>query len=205
MLEDLGREYDRPTPELAPDAIEPLRAHSWTGNIRELRTALERAWLGLGSTVSADAVASAIRSVQATAPVEVAAPVVSPRPVAPKPPPPRPVVVASAPIAPAAPSEPVEIARQVPTALLNAIDPTTLTLADVERAHIERVLIQTGFNMRRAATALDISRSTLYLRTKHYKIDLTDARRASHSGSENDNDLAHDHDDHDEETTATGT
>ena len=201
VLADLGREYDRPTPDLAPEAIEHLRAHSWSGNLRELRTVLERAWLGLGTSVSADAVASAIRSLQATAPVEVAAPVAQPRPVAPKAPPPRPVVAAT----PVEAAATVEIARQAPTALLNAIDPTTLTLADVERAHIERVLIQTGFNIRRAATALDISRSTLYLRTKHYKIDLTDARRATHAGAESDNDNDHDLGEEHDQTVATGT
>ena len=58
------------------------------------------------------------------------------------------------------------------------LDPSELTLSSFERAHIERVLKHTSFNMRRAAQILGISRSTLYLRAKDYKLDLGTSRRS---------------------------
>jgi DNA-binding NtrC family response regulator len=53
----------------------------------------------------------------------------------------------------------------------------TAHLRSLERAHVERVLAETGFNMRRAAEALGISRSTLYEKARKYGIDLA-AQRA---------------------------
>ncbi len=40
--------------------------------------------------------------------------------------------------------------------------------AIVERAHIERVLRETGHNLSRAARILDIDRTTLYSKIKRY-------------------------------------
>ncbi len=195
VLSGLAREYGRDAPALPSEVESLLGAHSWPGNIRELRTVLERAWLGVGDSISADAIIGARQSLEATAPSALATPAPAPRPVA-KPAPVEPPRVER--------PTPVQIAQQNPAVLLGALEPTALTLADVERAHIERVLVQMGFNMRRAATALDISRSTLYLRAKHYKINLCDARRGGHPGVENDNDSElreHEHDD----VSATGT
>ncbi len=198
VLSDLAREYGRDAPALPAETESLLSAHTWPGNLRELRTVLERAWLGVGDSVSADAIIGARQSLEATAPRAIAAPAPAPRPAAAKPAPAEPPRVER--------PTPVQIAQQNPAMLLGALEPTALTLADVERAHIERVLVQMGFNMRRAATALDISRSTLYLRAKHYKINLCDARRGGHPGVENDNDSEmhdgeHEHDD----VSATGT
>ncbi|MEW6660753.1 MAG: sigma-54 dependent transcriptional regulator [Thermodesulfobacteriota bacterium] len=43
FLDFFARQLRRPAPELAPAALEALRAYSWPGNIRELRNVLERA------------------------------------------------------------------------------------------------------------------------------------------------------------------
>jgi DNA-binding NtrC family response regulator len=45
FLEAAARTYRRPAPELAPDALDWLRAQRWPGNVRELRQTLERAVL----------------------------------------------------------------------------------------------------------------------------------------------------------------
>jgi len=43
LIERIARERGVPRRELAPDALEALRAHAWPGNVRELENALERA------------------------------------------------------------------------------------------------------------------------------------------------------------------
>jgi DNA-binding NtrC family response regulator len=54
---------------------------------------------------------------------------------------------------------------------LNAARPACgLRLEDVERAHIERVLQETGWNLSRAARILDIDRTTLYNKIKRYAL-----------------------------------
>ncbi|HUF78774.1 MAG TPA: sigma-54 dependent transcriptional regulator, partial [Thermoanaerobaculia bacterium] len=45
FLQAAARTYRRPAPELAPDALDWLRAQRWPGNVRELRQTLERAVL----------------------------------------------------------------------------------------------------------------------------------------------------------------
>ena len=45
LLARLAHEYGLPVPLLTPDMIHRLRSHSWPGNIRELKNALERALL----------------------------------------------------------------------------------------------------------------------------------------------------------------
>jgi DNA-binding NtrC family response regulator len=53
-----------------------------------------------------------------------------------------------------------------------------MPLDRLERQHVEQVLVEVGFNLRRAAAVLGISRSTLYERVRKYGLDLTQARRA---------------------------
>jgi DNA-binding NtrC family response regulator len=45
FLEEFGRKFGKPFTDIAPDAREELTAHSWRGNVRELRNAIERAAL----------------------------------------------------------------------------------------------------------------------------------------------------------------
>ncbi len=49
--------------------------------------------------------------------------------------------------------------------------PTRLSLAELEKIHIENVLKANGFNRTKSAQALGISLKTLYLKIKHYNID----------------------------------
>jgi len=53
---------------------------------------------------------------------------------------------------------------------------TSLTLAELERQHIERVLQEAGGNVPRAAVRLGIPRSTLYQRLKQLQIDVSRIR-----------------------------
>lgn len=48
---------------------------------------------------------------------------------------------------------------------------TRLSLAELEKIHIENVLKANGFNRTKSAQALGISLKTLYLKIKHYNID----------------------------------
>ncbi len=51
LVQQLAREIRRPAPRVEADALEALVAHSWPGNIRELRNVLERAMLMATSPV----------------------------------------------------------------------------------------------------------------------------------------------------------
>jgi DNA-binding NtrC family response regulator len=219
VVDDVARSYNRPAPALPPEVIRALRAHRWPGNVRELRNLLERAWLGVGAEVSSAGVVAALASLQAKAANDTApprarsrqraastpAPAVAPAPVA-----------APAPAPAPAPAAPIALAP-LPANLVDGnvfeiMDPAELTLSAFERAHIERVLKHTSFNMRRAAQILGISRSTLYLRAKDYKLDLGTSRRSGRVEVDelaaNDTDAA-DEQGEDEEiialTAATGT
>ena len=42
FLQLIAEDYNRPAKEITPDALAALAQHNWTGNIRELRNAVER-------------------------------------------------------------------------------------------------------------------------------------------------------------------
>ncbi len=51
----------KPPPELSPEAVSTLKAHPWPGNIRELKSVIDRAVLFAGEgTISGEAIAQAI-------------------------------------------------------------------------------------------------------------------------------------------------
>jgi DNA-binding NtrC family response regulator len=104
---DLGRER-----ELSGAAVQALQAHSWPGNIRELRNLLERAALLAEGRV------------------------LSPRD--------------------------LRFEADSPADAL----PADLTLGQLERLHVERVLRQEGGHVERAARRLGVPRSTLYQKLK---------------------------------------
>lgn len=173
MLDEVARAYSRPAPKLTPEAERALVAHTWPGNLREMRTVLERSWLGVGPEISGAAVVASIASLHEAAAndVDTVQPIHVPAMPAP-----------SANVSPEA-SAAVMAALVVPPMMpVTPVDPTSSLLAAQERAHIERVLAQTGYNMRRAAQMLGISRSTLYLRAKDYHLDIGTARRIGRSG-----------------------
>jgi DNA-binding NtrC family response regulator len=113
---DLGRREI----ELTPDAIATLQEYAWPGNIRELRSAIERAILmSDGPAISARQLGFLGR------------------------------------LADRAPPQSARPARGAP-----------LTLADVERLHVEHVLRETGGRVEEAARLLGIPRSSLYNKIK---------------------------------------
>ncbi|NOZ77799.1 MAG: sigma-54-dependent Fis family transcriptional regulator [Acidobacteria bacterium] len=61
-------------------------------------------------------------------------------------------------------------ARHLPRNLADGRDAVLRPLADIEREHIVNVLRSTGGNIKRAASILGISRSTLYEKLKRYNI-----------------------------------
>jgi len=204
VVDDVARSYNRPAPALPPEALRALGAHRWPGNVRELRNVLERAWLGVGAEVSAASVVAALATLQAKAANDTAPARSRARQRAAAPPA---LVAAPAPVA-----APVALAPlpegMTSSNVFEILDASELTLSSFERAHIERVLKHTSFNMRRAAQILGISRSTLYLRAKDYKLDLGTSRRSGRVEVDelaaNDTD-AEEQGDEEEMTAATGT
>ena len=64
---------------------------------------------------------------------------------------------------------PVIRARDLPVRVVaSPAQPTGRTLADVEKAHIESVLADTGWNITHAATVCDVDRGTLYSKIQRY-------------------------------------
>ena len=119
LLERIGRELKRPTPELTPEVAQALRARRWSGNVRELANALERAAiLAEGRGIRPDDVGGDLAALGA--------------------PPPS--------------AEP-------------------RTLADLERAAIERTLAEVGGNRRRAAEELGIGLRTLYEKLRRFGLE----------------------------------
>ena len=57
------------------------------------------------------------------------------------------------------------------------------TLADAERAHIQRVLDSVGWNKKEAARVLAISRGTLYRKIEEYGLDPGERQRRGDRGT----------------------
>ena len=54
VLSDIGTDYNQPAKGIDEAALEELKKHNWTGNIRELRNAVERLVILGGKTISAE-------------------------------------------------------------------------------------------------------------------------------------------------------
>ncbi len=54
FLSDIGTDYNQPAKSIEEDALEALKQHNWTGNIRELRNAVERLVILGGKKISAE-------------------------------------------------------------------------------------------------------------------------------------------------------
>jgi len=64
--------------------------------------------------------------------------------------------------------ESLDVEDLPPLAAFTAVEPTSMSLEDMEKAHIARVLGSTGWNKKRAAEALGIQRSTLDRKISRY-------------------------------------
>ncbi|HSU51306.1 MAG TPA: sigma-54-dependent Fis family transcriptional regulator, partial [Segetibacter sp.] len=54
FLEDIAEDYGQGKKEIDPKAVEALKQHNWTGNIRELRNVVERLVILSGKTITAE-------------------------------------------------------------------------------------------------------------------------------------------------------
>ncbi|MFM9634918.1 sigma-54-dependent Fis family transcriptional regulator, partial [Streptomyces galilaeus] len=54
FLETIAGEYGQAKKSIAPKAMEGLKAHNWTGNIRELRNVVERLIILSGKEITAE-------------------------------------------------------------------------------------------------------------------------------------------------------
>lgn len=72
-LRDIARSWGLAAPTLSEDAVLAITAMPWGGNFAELRAVLERAWLGVGSVVTASSIAAARRSTAPSVEAPVAA------------------------------------------------------------------------------------------------------------------------------------
>lgn len=57
FLEDIAEDYGQAKKEISPKAIEALKRHDWTGNIRELRNVVERLVILSGKTITEEDIA----------------------------------------------------------------------------------------------------------------------------------------------------
>ncbi len=57
FLEDIAEDYGQAKKEISPKAIEALKKHDWTGNIRELRNVVERLVILSGKTITEEDIA----------------------------------------------------------------------------------------------------------------------------------------------------
>jgi transcriptional regulator with PAS, ATPase and Fis domain len=137
LAEDIARRSGLPHKSLTPDALDLLARHSWPGNIRELRNALEQATLMTDDPVlSAGHFAGVLHGAPASGPARVLrAPVVE------------------------APAEPAP-AAEATTAL--QIKPLPQAIAELEARAIHDALAATGGNKLAASRLLGIARATLY-------------------------------------------
>jgi len=136
-LKRISRELGREVREIAPEALEQLRAHPWPGNIRELQSALKQALLQASGTVLLTAFLPELSGKAGE----------------------------SRPTAPAGADLGLEVfirQRLAP----NGRDHYAGTHRQVDRLLLPRVLEYTGGNQHQAARLLGIARQTLRLKLR---------------------------------------
>jgi transcriptional regulator with GAF, ATPase, and Fis domain len=148
FLVELGRGLGSPPAGISRDARQLLVDYHWPGNVRELRNVLERAAiLCEGGLITAEHLA-----------INLAAPVLSPAPLA--------VPATFAAGAAAGAARPAPSTPAAPAVPASAGD-----LQSMERAMIDEALQRARFNKSKAAKALGLTRQQLYLRMRKYGLD----------------------------------
>ena len=164
-LAELAARHGMPLCTLSPAAIDVLQAYSWPGNVRELENVLERAVMfSSGDEIDPDALGGLMGTRPAAEPPAGAAQL---------------AVAASRGIVSATPLPGVyRVEPRMPPAPKAAPAPAEagstevwLTLADVERMHLERTLTATMQNKSLAAKMLGIDRSVLRRKLQRYGLD----------------------------------
>lgn len=139
-LSEIASRNGQPVPKISPAAMEALVAHSWPGNIRELRNALERAIaLSPGPTIDVEDLPDPLRRDRSRK---------------------------SSPV-PASHSTDPEL-KTLPIARPPGRSTLAQTKDQAELALIHEALERNGYNRLRAAADLGISRMTLYKKLHKY-------------------------------------
>jgi DNA-binding NtrC family response regulator len=139
LLASLNQKHGTRVTDVSPTVLARLRAHSWPGNIRELRNLMERAAIIAGQgTIEEEHLPGGLSASRPIAPLRTASQVVS---------------TSSAPAA--ADDGGIHI-------------PAGWTIEQAERALIESTLERTGNNRTRTAEILGISPKTLFNKLKEY-------------------------------------
>jgi DNA-binding NtrC family response regulator len=141
LLERIGGAPRR----LAPDALVALGSYAWPGNVRELLNVLRRASLFATSEVLDGELVRRMIAASVFAHPGAASRVA--------------VAPTARPVAPPSGVTPI-----------GGDDAPPMSLAELERAHIERTLARTGGNITKAATSLGIDRRTLQRKLRAYGI-----------------------------------
>jgi DNA-binding NtrC family response regulator len=166
FLAELAVRHGMPLCTLSPEAIDLLQQYSWPGNVRELENVLERAVLfATGDVIEPELIGRAVLPLVAPAVSVPAAAVRSGQELQEAA---RLGVVSATGVAGVYRVEPNR--SPVAGADSSAPEPVSrwMTLADVERAHLERTLAEAMNNKSLAARMLGIDRSVLRRKLERY-------------------------------------
>ncbi len=176
FLAKTAAECGLPQKKLLPHSIKLLESYDWPGNVRELENFIERAVVMTdGNVIGPEAFPEIMEApLRRTAPVPggylpPAAALSSAEY-----PPPSPRLEPNA--SPTDEAPPPDGDPAVPMSPCEQDETVWLTLADLERKHIERTLRETYYNQTAAARLLDVDRKLLARKIKKYGIRLPEMR-----------------------------
>ena len=144
----------------SPEALDRLVAHTWPGNIRELRNVVHRAYLlSDGGVVDEETVAGVLEGRSSEVLARLKPPPVAPAPAA---------VSTSAPVRATACPESREPPPDDPLLVPVRVGDS---LEEVERLLLARTLSAVGGNKKKAAEILRVSLKTVYNKIKQYQLE----------------------------------